>query len=145
VSQPAVGLAQLWIVRRHCMHQKLTKRQRVVCGIVAFCAAAVYVGAFMIYARTAWGRNEGDFQPVPSWVEHFSRDLIIYPFALVPALGSWVFILNMLFWSTVGVGTYLFIYRRARHLPTLIVIIAWLIFIVSFFLPATNVVENGWH
>ena len=89
-------MAQLFSLGGIRMRQKLTKRQRVVCGIIAVCAAAAYVGAFLVYVRTAWGRKEGDFQPVPSWVEHFSSYLIIFPFGFIPALGGWVFILNIL-------------------------------------------------
>lgn len=33
--------------------------------------------------------------------------------------------------------------RIPRHLPTVIVVLAWLMFSASFFLPATNVVQSG--
>jgi hypothetical protein len=66
----------------------------------------------LVYVRTAWGRHEGDFQPVPSWVEHYSRDLIIFPFGFVPALGGIAFILNILFWSTASVLIYVLFCRR---------------------------------
>ena len=96
-----------------CMRQKLTKRQLVVCGIIAVCAAAAYVGAFLVYVRRAWGRKEGDFQPVPSWVEHLSSDFILFPFGFVPVFdGIWVLIANILFWSALSVMIYVLFCRR---------------------------------
>ena len=96
--------------------QKLTKRQRIVCCIIAFCAAVAYVGAFLYYARTAWGRHDGDLPPVSSWVESFGRDLILFPFGLLPGLapvfGSIIFFLNISFWSTASVLVYVLFCRR---------------------------------
>jgi hypothetical protein len=95
------------------MHQELSKRQRVVCCIIAFCASAAYVGAFLVYIRTTWGRKEGDFQPVPSWADDFSSDLILFPFGFVPAFdGIWVLIANILFWSALSVMIYVLFCRR---------------------------------
>ena len=96
--------------------QKLTKRQRVVCCIIAFCTTVAYVGAFLYYARTAWGRHDGDPPSVSSWVESLGRDVILFPFGLVPGLasvfGGIIFFLNISFWSTASVFVYVLFCRR---------------------------------
>jgi hypothetical protein len=94
------------------MRHKFSKRQQAVCGIIAFCAGVAYVGAVLLYLHTAWGRKEGDFPAVPSWIERSSRELILFPFGFVPALGIWALILNLLFWTTGGVLIYVLFCRR---------------------------------
>jgi hypothetical protein len=95
------------------MHQTLSKRQRVVCCIIAFCVAALYVGFYFYMVGAEWAAKEGDRPPIPVWFENFSRDLILFPFGFVPAfVGIWSFTLNILFWSTGSVAIYVFLCRR---------------------------------
>jgi hypothetical protein len=50
---------------------------------------------------------------------------------------------NILFGSAVSVGGFRLIHHHVRYLPAVVVIVAWLMFIFSFFLPTTNVLAMG--
>jgi hypothetical protein len=96
------------------MHHKLSTRQRVVCGILVLCTAAVYLG-FCIYAiGGAWQRKEGDLPPVASWLQEGSLFFVSFPFGFVPGLDSILLapIMNALLWSTVAGVIYARLSRR---------------------------------
>jgi hypothetical protein len=94
------------------MHHRLSKRQRVFCCIIAFCAAVFYIGFYFYTVGAEWAAKEGDRPPIPVWFQNFSRDVILFPFGLVPVLVGWAFILNTLFWSASSVLIYVLFCRR---------------------------------
>jgi len=96
------------------MHHRLSIRQRVVCGIIMFCVAAVYLGFCLHAVGGAWQRKEGDLPPVAPWLQDASLFLAAFPFAFVPGFDD-VFlapILNALLWSLVAGFIYVWFYRR---------------------------------
>jgi hypothetical protein len=95
------------------MHHKFTNRQRVICGIIAFCAAVAYICFCMATISLAWQRKEGDIPAVSSWLVNLCFDLSVFPFGYIPGIdGIWMLILNALFWSTVSALIYVLFCRR---------------------------------
>ena len=96
------------------MRHKLSTRQRVVCGIIVLCTAAVYLGFCICAVGGAWQRKEGDLPPVVPWLQDGSLFLVSFPFGFVPGLGSILLapMLNALLWSTVAGVIYARLSRR---------------------------------
>ena len=97
------------------MQNELPIRQRVICGIVAACIFAVYLGFCLVAVGGAWQRKEGDLAAVSSWIQSASLFLVAFPFGFLPGFRSLFVapILNGLLWSTV-VGLFYARYLRRK-------------------------------
>jgi hypothetical protein len=84
------------------MRQKLSTRQRVICGAIATFTGLAYLVLCLAVIGGVWQRKEGDLPHVSPWIEDVSRAVVVFPFGLLPGLGSIVIapFLNALFWST---------------------------------------------
>jgi hypothetical protein len=95
------------------MSKKLSFRQRIVCCAVALSCAVIYVGFYYYTIGQEWAAKEGDRPPIPHWFDILSSDLTLFPFGFMPAIrGINSFVLNIIFWSGVGVVCYLLFCRR---------------------------------
>jgi len=96
------------------MQQKLSIRQRVVCGVIVVCTAAVYLGFCIHSIGGTWQRKEGDLPPVAPWIQDANLFVVTFPFGFVPGLHSILLapILNGLLWSTLTGVIYVRLYRR---------------------------------
>ena len=87
------------------MRQKLSVRQKVICGIIAVSTGLVYFGFCLAAVGGAWQRKEGDLPSVVPWIQDASLFLVSFPFGFVPAIDSILLapILNATLWSA-GAG-----------------------------------------
>ncbi|MEX0867178.1 MAG: hypothetical protein WD030_07455 [Pirellulales bacterium] len=96
------------------MRQKLSIKQRVICGIIAVCTGLVYLGFCLYAVGGAWQRKEGDLPAVSPWLQDASLFLVSFPFGFLPGFDSILLapILNALLWSTVAGVICVCMFRR---------------------------------
>ena len=95
------------------MHHKLTKRQKVICGIIMFSVVLLYVCACAAVLNMAWLGKDGDTPPASPRLLNFCFDVVTFPFGFIPGVnGAWVTILDALLWSTLSGFIYVRFCRR---------------------------------
>jgi hypothetical protein len=95
------------------MWQRISTKQRIVCGSIGVITALVYLGVCVFSIGAAWQRNEGDIPRTSPWIEHATDVLIAFPFGYVPGLRSIVIapICNAILWGIIAGAIYIRITR----------------------------------
>ena len=96
------------------MRQKLSTRQRTICGVIAAFTGFAYLVLCIAVLGGVWQRKEGDLPHVSPWIEDASMAVVVFPFGLLPGLGSIIIapVLNALFWSTLAGWSCVWMFRR---------------------------------